>query len=98
MFNIITDPAAIRDISEAAEWYDNERRGLGDEFISIVEHTMSFIGEYPLSFPKTIHRYRKAQLRRFPFSLFYYILSDQIILVGCLHHSRDVDHLIKDRA
>lgn len=42
--------AAKRDLAEARQWYDERRAGLGNEFLSCVETTLSLIRKHPYGF------------------------------------------------
>lgn len=60
-------PEAELDIEEAALWYENQRPGLGQEFLDEVLATLSSIGEGPLLYPELHRSTRRAVVHRFPF-------------------------------
>jgi plasmid stabilization system protein ParE len=51
----IVRPLAEADLENAARWYDEERPGLADRFLSDVDQTFVRIRERPLKFPTFLH-------------------------------------------
>lgn len=81
-------PKAAADIEEAFLWYEKQRSGLGIEFLTAVDQALDDILENP-RLHRVLHREtRRATLQRFPYSLFYRIIDDGVIVVGCFHGSR----------
>jgi hypothetical protein len=66
------------------DWYENRRVGLGEEFLAAVSTVIQSLETYPEGFPVVYRQTRRANLRRFPYSLFYRIVDDQIIVVACM--------------
>lgn len=64
-------PEARDDITNAFQWYEEQSRGLGLEFLRSVEAVLQSIQRLPLSHPVVHEHYRRAFLRKFPFALFY---------------------------
>jgi len=81
-------PAAAADIDAAYEWYEEQRLGLGEEFLAAIDKAMRFIVENPDAYP-TVHRgTRRILLGRFPYGLYYRIAGDQLVVVACMHAAR----------
>ena len=86
---LLVRPAAAADIEEAVAWYEAQRPGLGDEYLEAVGHALAAVRESP-RLHGVVHRdVRRIKVRRFPYSVFYRILDQDIIVVGCFHASRD---------
>jgi plasmid stabilization system protein ParE len=82
-------PEAEQDLADAAAWYQEQRAGLGLEFLQEAQVVLSSIAERPLSY-QVVHRAaRRALLRRFPFGVFYRVEPSRIVVIGILHGSRD---------
>lgn len=47
----IVRPLAEADLEHAARWYEDERPGLAERFLSDVDRTFARIGERPFQFP-----------------------------------------------
>mgnify|MGYP003679501893 CR=1 FL=1 len=77
------------DLTEASIWYQEQQPGLGHEFIHEVSSTLQSIQESPLSFPVIYRDMRRVLTRKLPFSIFYQIHTNTIIVFGILHASRD---------
>ena len=68
---IVIRPAAAADIEDAFVWYEQKRRGLGLEFLKIVDEAVNAIQRAP-QLHAVIHRNtRRALLRRFPYGIYY---------------------------
>lgn len=81
-------PAAAADVEDAYRWYEAQRAGLGDDFLVAVNAVIESLVAYPERFPIVYRQTRCVHLRRFPYSLFYRIIDDQIIFVACMHGRR----------
>jgi len=58
----------VRDLSEAARWYDERRPGLGLRFLDALEETLARIEDNPLLFRILYRDFRRALLPRpFPY-------------------------------
>src|SRR5207302_1651483 len=63
------------DLGAGFDWYEEQRSGLGQEFLSAVQSTLRSIEQFPEMFV-FIHRdVRRAIVSRFPFAVFYLIES-----------------------
>lgn len=86
---LILVPEAEQDISDAYAWYEQQRIGLGEEFLSCVEACIETILRNPEMY-KTIHRnYRRGLVRRFPYAIFYEFEEETVTIYGIFHTSRD---------
>jgi len=43
---------AAEDVASAREWYDEQRTGLGDDFLRALEQVIEVISELPEAFPE----------------------------------------------
>jgi hypothetical protein len=59
------------DMAEAADWYDSQRPGLGDELLAAIDAAIDRIEEHPLAFPRIHQETRRAEVIRFPYSVFF---------------------------
>ncbi|PYS55032.1 MAG: hypothetical protein DMG13_05545 [Acidobacteria bacterium] len=85
---LVTRPAAAAEIETAYRWYEKEREGLGSEFLEAVEKMVKAIAEDPERFPAIRKDIRRAVLRRFPYSIFYRIVSGHVVVIACFHGKR----------
>lgn len=80
---------ARQDILEAYLWYEQQRVGLGDEFILCLDDAQGKIIRFPQSAPKAYSHYYRYLLRRFPYALYYRLFNARIIVVGIFHFKRN---------
>ena len=86
---VVVRPAAAADVDDAYLWYENQRRGLGEEFLTAVDSAKARIAAAPAQFA-IIHRdTRRVLLQRFPYALYYRIHGDVVLVVACMHGRRD---------
>jgi plasmid stabilization system protein ParE len=87
--SLFVRPGAAADIEEAHFWYESQRLGLGDEFLDAVLAVFEVLQGSPRRY-RVIHRdTRRANVRRFPYGLFYRIIDADIVVIACFHASRD---------
>jgi plasmid stabilization system protein ParE len=60
---------AEQDLTEAAKWYDDQRTGLGEEFLNELRATLSTMADMPSMYPMIYRSTRRAVMHRFPFSV-----------------------------
>jgi plasmid stabilization system protein ParE len=82
------DPAAKRELNEAAEFYDSEDLGLGGSFLGAVERAIKQIQAFPESSQVSLAPVRTKVLSAFPFSIIYWVAHDVIVVLAVAHHRR----------
>ena len=82
-------PEAESDIRSARDWYDRQRNGLGDEFLDSVDALFAAIAQHPRQYAATARGVRRAKRRRFPYVVYYRVLTDCIEVLAILHGRRD---------
>ena len=97
MFSIIFDDSAVIDLEEAGQWYRERSPGIEKDFLDHGERTFNFIRNNPLQYQRVGRSLRKAKVAHYPYSIFYYILKDRIIVIACLHNARNTDQILEER-
>lgn len=82
-------PAAELDVESAFAWYEERETSLGSEFLTELDRAISGVTLHPESFPVVRSRVRRAVLLRFPYLIFYVIDPGEIVVLACMHASRD---------
>lgn len=91
-WQVVTRPQAEDDVVQAANWYDNQRAGLGDEFIEEVLEVFDALETNPLlhcrRHPTKNIRWRYP--KRFPYRVVYEAIEDQglVVVAGVIHAAR----------
>lgn len=79
---------------DAAAWYEEQRKGLGTQFVLMVEAKLSYIRKSPEIFPIAYGQYRRALVKRFPFAIFFEIVGESINILAVYHTSRESKEFI----
>ena len=82
-------PEAEEDLADASAWYEEQRQGLGHEFLDEVLTMISSIAEAPLVYPDIYRNTRRAIINRFPFSVYFRVERATIVVVAIMHGSRN---------
>ncbi len=77
------------DIDLALAWYERQRRGLGLEFLDCVEAAIASVRDSPSMYPIRYSCFRCCVVRRFPFSIFYTIEDDEIVVHSVFDNRRN---------
>lgn len=85
------------EVAEACDWYDDRREGLGNEFFQELERVLAVISLHPTFFSPHTRGRRKAQMKRFPYGIYYRILEDRVSVLAVCHHKRDPNHGVHRR-
>ena len=87
-YPLIVREEAEADLEEAYRWYEEQRKGLGDDFLLCVEAAIESVQEDPSLCPKIRKEVRRKLVRRFPFGIYYVLRDDRITVVAVLHCRR----------
>src|SRR5882724_7623006 len=87
---LITRFEAEVDITDSAIWYQQQQKGLGDEFVAEVHSTIGRVVANPRQFPRLrrIPEVRRAFTNRFPYRVFFVLWPDSIEVFRVLHSAR----------
>ena len=81
-------PGAERDIAEAYRWYEEQRIGLGADFLLCIEEGLAKIQRAPEAYPVVHKNVRRLLIKRFPYGMFYIIEIEAIVVLAVLHERR----------
>mgnify|MGYP000670750708 CR=1 FL=1 len=80
-----------RDISSICRWYDAQQAGLRDQFLDELEEVLDRIKANPEGFARGEESHF-AQLKRFPFLVYFKVRKTHIVIAAITHKSRDPEH------
>lgn len=86
---VVFRPAARAEFDGAALWYEDRQPGLGRQFVSEIDRAIGRASAHPERFPIKHVAIRCVQAQRFPYSVFYLIESDRIVVLAIFHARRD---------
>ena len=82
-------PEAETDLFEAAEWYEIQSPDLGTSFLNEILITCETISEHPKLYTEIYRDIRRAVIQKFPFSIYYRIHNNRILIYAVMHGSRN---------
>ena len=85
---VVFHPEATAELDEAVGHYEAQVPGLGIDLREKVEAATGRIQEAPERWSPLTRRTRRFRLRRFPYSVIYAIVPDQITIVAVAHHKQ----------
>jgi len=80
---------AIVDIEIAFSWYEKQRQGLGFEFLDCIEQAVINIIMLPEMYQESYANFRGCVIRRFPFTIFYTIEKEGLIVHSVFNNRQD---------
>ncbi len=89
-YKLIIADDADNDIEDAMDWYENKQKGLGKKYLFSVKASVKSIVKNPFAFATIYLQIRKANTKKFPYSLFYRIneISNEVVIFAVIHNSR----------
>ncbi len=84
---------ARNDIEIAFAWYEEQRYGLGLEFLDCAEAAIETIIQMPKLYGRHHANFRRVLVRRFPFSIFYTLEKEEIIVHAVFDNRQDPKRL-----
>jgi len=84
-------------VAEAAEWYETQRSGLGQRFISTVQSSDKLLLANPLRYAVRFADVRRLNLEDFPYGIFFFLHDDVIVILAVLHNRRDTRAILERR-
>lgn len=77
------------EMDDTYAWYDQQRKGLGEEFLAAVRGVLERIQENPELFRQVYGNVRHGSIHRFPYSICYRVQGDRIEVLAVFHGFRD---------
>ena len=77
------------DLVAGFDWYEEQRLGLGEYFLSAVQSTLKSVEFHPEIYMSVHGEVRRAIVSRFPFAIFYLVEPKRIVALRLLHTARD---------
>jgi len=84
-------PEADFDVLSATMWYEEQRLGLGEQFLDQLSSLLVRVANMPFQFPAIDGPVRRALLRRFPYGVYFDPTGEQVKVLAILHLLRHPD-------
>ncbi|MCF6280924.1 MAG: type II toxin-antitoxin system RelE/ParE family toxin [Candidatus Polarisedimenticolaceae bacterium] len=86
---IIIRSEAESDIKDAYEWYEAQRKGLGENFLLCIEEALSRASRHPAMYSIVYKGVHRVLIHRFPFGVFFIEGKESISVLAVLHARRN---------
>lgn len=96
MLPVVFSPAASGHVADAARWYEQQRKGLGAEFLAELKLRVSHAAQHPLQYPCVHKDSRRIPLKRFPYFVYFRSEPGRLRVFAVLHARRDSKKLLTD--
>ncbi|MBA4020366.1 MAG: recombinase [Pirellula sp.] len=89
MTNFVIAPDVAKEMRDVFRWYELQRSGLGDEFLTELDRGIDAIRRTPAAYLRCYGSFRRFKLARFPYVVFYEWSGEVVYVFGIFHTSRD---------
>jgi len=91
-YKVIVRPKAKTDVIVARKWYNQQQRGLAKQFTEDFKRGLLRLASNPMSFAVRYSEYRKANLLRFPYGIFFFVdeKTQTIYIMAVKHNAQDI--------
>jgi plasmid stabilization system protein ParE len=80
--------SAEQEMLDAAAYYEHRVDGLGRAFLDSIVLAIKDIGDFPERWPVVRQEVRRRLISRFPYSLFYRVDPEEVIVLAVAHQHR----------
>lgn len=87
---------AQRELDEAFDYYEEQRNGLGREFLEEVLSALKRIKLNPTAWAPFSNRTFRCVTKRFPYGIIYQVRDEMVLVIAIAHQHRKPDYW-KDR-
>ena len=89
---------ARADVAQVAAYYEQQRAGLGREFILELNEVLERIARFPQGWTQVSRRSRRCLFNRFDYGAFYRIRGDVAVVLAVWHLQRRPGWRARERA
>jgi toxin ParE1/3/4 len=96
MRQLVVRPQAALEFAEAVKWYRKHNSDAATGFFESVQRILNTIQRNPFQYQSIQGRVRRAAVQGFRYVIVYIVTDSEVMVVACLHTSRDPS-LLRDR-
>ena len=85
---LIISALARDEIENSKKYYELQQDKLGDRFESNVIKSIKSVQKFPYLYPNVSEKVKKVVLHKFPYSIFYAVTNETILILSVAHHHR----------
>jgi plasmid stabilization system protein ParE len=86
---LVFHPDVQGEIDDAYQWYEQQRPGLGQDFLAALDQVFDRLQQTPEAHQVVYRDVRRALPRRFPYGVFYRVHADRVEVIAVQHTRRD---------
>jgi toxin ParE1/3/4 len=87
--------SARLELFEEAHWYGRRKAGLDDEFLLEVQTVLNLLKQFPGSGTPHDRGTRRILVNRFPFSIIYRVVADDLTIYAVAHHKLPANYWVR---
>jgi toxin ParE1/3/4 len=89
-FSLLVLAEAEPELRAAAYWYDEQRPGLGDDFLTAIHGVIQHIAEKPRAFAayRDLPDVRRVLLKGFPYAVVFQLYESDVYILSIAHQRR----------
>ena len=80
---------AREELDASIAWYEEQREGLGERFLTRIDEILLRIGASPEVHARIYGEVRKAVVQRFPYIVLYRVEPTEVVVLSVFHTSRN---------
>ncbi len=81
------------ELEDAYNWYEDQEEGLGEAFLDSVDGSLDRIEQRPESCAVVLKDIRRVVVKRFPYVIYYRVISSRVIVIAVFHGKRNPKQL-----
>lgn len=86
---VVLRPEARAEFDEAFDWYEQQRSGLGVDFVIQMQEVFDLSSATPERYAQIFQDIRRVVGRHFPYSIFYKVEPQQVVVLVVFHSRRN---------
>ena len=87
-YNSIVSDKAFLEIADTKQWYDEQSSDAGNKFLSELSKAVFVISKNPKRYRFITKSVRRYNLKIFPYSIFYQVRGDVILILRIRHYKQ----------
>ena len=87
-YNVIIQPQAELELDDAYNYYDEQKIGLGFDFLEQFVDVLEILENNPFLFQKIDGEKRRAFIRKFDYNVIFVIKGNEVFILAIMHGSR----------
>jgi hypothetical protein len=89
IYDLVIKQEAYDDLQAAYDYYEEQKAGLGDDFLEKVKERINYLKTYPLHFTKVEKDFRQTLIDKFPYLIIYELSRREVTVYAFFHCSRN---------